>query len=311
MPHGPEHLLLAHGDAGLPPLTLESIGTTWHLYPSVVLLLAAAAISYLWASHLLRRRGVRWNWRKDLSWLAGLALIGVSTCGVIGVYDTTLFSAHAVQHMGLQMFAPVWLALATPITLVLRVLRGRGRKRLTRLLHSSAARVVTHPLVTFALFGLSPFVLYYSPLYEYTLRHDWAHDLSHVHFVGVGLLMYTVVLGSEPLPRQLPFVFRFTLIPATGISHVLLGVPIMTGKLLFAADFYRDTTQATVAQLVNDQQLGGALLWTLGDLTMLSFLVGFIPQWVRADQREARRVDRNLDRIHGHQATTLPRRQRP
>lgn len=295
---------LAHGGADLPPLTPARILTTWELEPLVIVSLVVTAAAYLWASTRLRRRGVRWSRWKDASWLVGVLLIFVSTSSVVGAYDTTLFSAHALQHMGLQMFAPVWMALATPITLALRVLPARPRAGLVALLHTRFLKLVTHPIVAFALFGLSPFVLYYSPIYEYTLRHDWAHNLSHLHFVAVGMLMFTVVLGTEPLPRQTPFVFRFALIPATGISHVILGVPIMMGLRPFARDFYLQTG-ASLQQLVEDQQLAGALLWVLGDVTMLCFLIGFIPQWIRSDRREARRTDRQLDRLYGKDTTTL------
>lgn len=299
-------LLPAHGNVDLPTLTGARVWSTWDFEPLVIVPLILAAVGYLAASASLRRGGNSWSRWKDLSWLTGLGLILVSTCSVVGVYDTTLFSAHALQHMGLQMFAPAWLAMATPITLALRVLPLQGRKRLVRVLHSRPSKLITQPLVAFAVFSITPFVLYYSPLYVYTLRHDWAHNLSHLHFVAVGMLMFTVVLGTEPLPRNPPFIYRFALIPGTGISHVLLGVPIMMGTTLFAGGFYQATTEATVTQLVADQQLAGSLLWILGDVTMLFFLIGFIPQWVKADQREARRTDRQLDRVHRDALTTTP-----
>jgi hypothetical protein len=58
--------------------------------------------------------------------------------------------------------------------------------------------------------------------------------------------------------------------------------------------------------LVDDQQLGGALLWALGHVTVLAFILGIIVQWVSSDARAARRADRQLDRIHGNASTIRP-----
>jgi hypothetical protein len=132
----------------------------------------------------------------------------------------------------LQMFAPVPLALAAPITLALRALPASGRRRLAAALHSRSARVVAHPLVAFGLFVATPSVLYYSPLYEATLRNEWLHNLNHVHFLAVGMLLYVTLLGLDPLPNPLPYVYRFLMIAAVGVSHVLLGIPIMMGPQL-------------------------------------------------------------------------------
>jgi putative copper resistance protein D len=54
------------------------------------------------------------------------------------------------------------------------------------LLHTRLARVLTFPPLAFTLFVVTPFVLYYSPLYEITLRSAFWHGLLHVHFLAVG-----------------------------------------------------------------------------------------------------------------------------
>ena len=88
----------------------------------------------------------------------------------LGAYDTVLFSVHVVQHMILTMVTPLFLALGAPVTLALRTLPGRPRSALLGVLHSRLARVLTFPPLALALFIVTPFVLYYSPLYEVTLR---------------------------------------------------------------------------------------------------------------------------------------------
>lgn len=299
-------LVLAHGEELPSPLTTERVFTSWVVEWPVLLGLATLLLLYLWGAYRLHRDGVAWSRWRVLFWVLGLGLIFVATSSAVEVYDTSLFSAHALQHMILQMFAPVPLALAAPLTLALRALPLRGRRALLAVLHSPYARVITHPVVAFTLFVITPFVLYYSPLYEATLRNDWLHDLNHVHFVTVGVLLYVTILGLDPVPNRLPFLLRYGLIAGVGISHVLLGIPIMMGTRIFAEDFYLELGRTWGPTLIEDQQTGGALLWVLGDVTMLGFILGFLVQWIRSDAREARRIDRQLDRIHGDATSIKP-----
>ena len=94
---------------------------------------------------ILHRRGVRWPaCAGAIWWLAGAGLHPARdrVPGSTG-YGMELFSIHMVQHMVLNMLAPVFLVLGAPITLLLRALpagpggRGRSPPRAScRLLHT-------------------------------------------------------------------------------------------------------------------------------------------------------------------------------
>ena len=298
--------LLAHGLESartLPPLTPERWLTTWEVEPQVAAVLALAAAAYIAAVVRLRRRGIAWGTGRVVLWMLGLLVVLVGTSSSVGVYDGALFSAHAIQHMLLQMLAPVPLALAAPITLALRVLAPPRRRLLLRLLHSRVAVFLTRPLVAFAAFAFTPFVLYYTPLYEATLRNDLLHNLNHAHYVMLGFLLFSVLLGLDPLPHRLPYFYRLFLLFALGPIHVLLGVPIMMGSSIFALDYYQELGRTWGPSLVEDQQTGGGLLWVFGDVVVIAFLAGMFGQWLRSDDRDARRTDRDLDRRYGDGAT--------
>lgn len=298
-------VVLAHGYGRLPELTPARVLDTWTFDPLLLTGLVLAAGLYLYAVARLRARGVRWSTGRCVLWLLGLLVIFIATSSSVGAYDTTLFTMHAVQHMLLQMLAPVPLALAAPITLALRTLPRRPRTALLSVLHSRFSRVLTHPLVAYAIFVVSPFVLYYSPLYEATLRNDLLHDLGHLHFILSGFLLFAVLLALDPLPHRMPYVFRVMMIIGLGPMHVLLGIPVMMGSILFAESYYRELARSWGPTLLADQQVGGGLLWIFGDVVTVAFLAGIYLQWLRSDAREARRVDRQLDRLYGD-APTMP-----
>jgi putative copper resistance protein D len=301
-------LVLAHGgpDAIQPPLTPLRLLTGWDIEPGLLLGLLVAGGLYLLGVRRLKQRGVDWSgWRTTL-WFTGLGTVFVATSSAVGAYDTTLFSAHAVQHMLLQMAAPIPLGMATPITLALRTLPRNPRKLFLAVVHSRVVRVLTHPLVTFAIFVVSPFALYYTDLYEATLRSDLLHNFNHMHFLLVGCLFFWPLLGADPLPNAMPYIFRFMMFLGLAPMHVLLGIPLMMSSQVIAEDFYRELGRDWGPSLLTDQYIGGGILWVFADVVSLIFLAAFGVQWMRHDRRETRRVDRHLDRLYGDAIMTPP-----
>ena len=119
----PSSLPSTHGELVPPELTLKDAWTVWSIPPGVAVCLLLLLLGYGYLTLRLRRSGTAWPLRRLVYWAVGLAMILVGTSSAVGVYDTTLFSAHALQHMFLQMLAPVPLALASPVMLLLRALR--------------------------------------------------------------------------------------------------------------------------------------------------------------------------------------------
>ena len=223
----------------------------------------------------------------------------------LAAYDDSLFAAHMVQHMLLSMVAPVFLALGAPITLALRTLPLVHRRRLLAVLHSRVAAVMSFPLVPWLLYVASPFALYFTGWYEATLQDRLLHELLHVHFLLVGSLFFWPLLGIDPVPGRSGHPFRMLLVAATLPFHAFLGVAIMSvepdGRGLLAADHYLPLHG--LAESVYQQQLGGGLLWSSGDVVGLLFLGVLLVQWMRASEREAAREDRRLDRLQAGAST--------
>lgn len=289
-----------------PPLTPVTALTSWTLDPFVVLPVLAAAVAYGWGVRMLRRRGDRWPTHRVVLWYVGLAVILLGFSSSLGVYDRVLFLVPAIQHMLLQMIAPVGLVLAAPTSLALRTLPPGGRRVLLRVLHSAWARFVSHPLVAFGLFAVTQFVFYYTPLYELSLTDAVVHDVLHLHFVLVGFLFYWALLGIDPTPHRIRFSFRLMLVIGMGPVHILLGIPIMMSQELFAAGFYTSLGRDWGPSLLTDQHIGGGILWGFGDVAAIALVGAFVRQWYRSDERLARRTDRQLDRLYGDSPTVRP-----
>ncbi|WP_127501552.1 cytochrome c oxidase assembly protein [Actinoplanes solisilvae] len=300
-------LAAAAGNTVLPPFTPGAIFTEIHFGSLVALFLLVSAALYGYGVYRLRQRGDHWPVGRTVAFVAGgLGSIAAVTITGIEAYDTTLLSVHMVQHMVLSMVGPIFLALGAPVTLALRTLPSAPRNKLLALLHSRAAKVLTFPLVAFGIFVANPFVLYFTGLYEQTLLHSWLHEFIHVHFIVTGCLFFWPLLGLDPLPGRWPYPGRALLMVLSVPFHTVLGLTIMQSPTLLAGDYYRNLGLSWTDP-VADQVTAGGILWAGGEIVSVTMLGILIVQWVRQSEREARRIDRALDRQEAEEAAAQAR----
>jgi cytochrome c oxidase assembly factor CtaG len=279
-----------------PPFGVSAILTETRLDSWLAVLLVLAAGFYLYGVHRLRLRGDRWPVSRTVLFIGpGLGSIALVTVTGLHAYDTALLSVHMVQHMVLSMVAPIFLALGAPVTLALRTLRGAPRRRLLAVVHSRVAKVLTFPLVAYALFVVNPFVLYFTDLYRLTLQNALAHEWVHVHFVITGCLFFWPLVGLDPLPGRWPYPARGLLMVLSVPFHTVLGLTVMQSATLFGGDWY-PALNLGWADPWTDQKIAGGILWAGGEFVSITMLAVLVVQWMRQSEREARRVDRELDR---------------
>jgi putative copper resistance protein D len=295
-------LAAAGGDTVPPPFTVAQIFTQIRLTSVVAVLLLVAAALYLYGVYRLRTRGDSWAPGRTAAFLiGGLGSIAAVTVTGVEAYDTTLVSIHMIQHMVLSMVGPIFLALGAPVTLALRTLHGAPRKTLLRLLHTRLVRVLTFPLVAFGLFVVNPFALYFTDLYRATLEHAWLHELVHVHFIVTGCLFFWPLLSLDPLPNRWPYPARALLMVLSVPFHTVLGLTIMQSTTLLGGDWYPNLNLSW-ADPTSDQVVAGGVLWAGGELVSVTMLGILVWQWIRQSEREAKRIDRALDRDEAERA---------
>jgi putative copper resistance protein D len=275
-----------------------------HLTSLIALGLLVSAALYLYGVRQLRQRGDHWPPGRTVAFVAGgLGSIAAVTVTGIEAYDTTLISVHMVQHMVLSMIGPIFLALGAPTTLALRTLQPAPRRALLALLHSRYVRVLTFPLVAFGLFVANPFVLYFTDLYRQTLEHAWVHEFIHFHFIVTGCLFFWPLLGLDPLPNRWPYPGRALLMVLSVPFHTVLGLTIMQSRELLGGDWYPSLGLSWLDPQA-DQVTAGGILWAGGEVVSVTMLGILVVQWVRQSEREARRIDRALDRQEAEAAKT-------
>lgn len=285
-----------------PPLTVERYFTQWNFDLIWILVCAFLVFFYLAGVRRLAQRGDAWPLHRTILWVAGTLLLFYVTNGGVNAYERYLFSAHMLAHMTLGMMIPVLLVPGAPITLALRAIRKRedgsrgAREWILLAVHSRVFTVLANPLVAAGLFASSLWLFYYTPLFSWATTDHLGHEWMVVHFLITGYLFVQSLIGIDPSPARPPYPIRLIILLATMAFHAFFGLALMTGTGLLLADWYGAMGWENGVTAIADQQAGGGIAWSVGEIptVTLAIIVAFL--WSRSDRRESTRYDRKADR---------------
>lgn len=288
---------LAHGAAAEKP----SLSTLWSAWEFDALFIAPALIAvWLYIAGLRRVNGLHpnspWPVRRTVYFFLGMGALVIALMSPLAFYDTTLFSVHMWQHMVITMIAAPLLLLGTPITLGLRAASPALRRNLLLpILHSRGMRVVTFPVIAWLAFAVTMWASHFSPLYNEALENVWLHRLEHFWFITAGLLFWWQVIGVDPTPWRMSHPVRLLYLGLQMPQNTFLAVAIYNANEVLY-DHYRTVERAWGPSPLSDQQLAGITMWVVGDLLFLTAAAMVAYGWVKHEEREAKRVDRQLAR---------------
>ncbi len=262
---------------------------------------------YVGAVIRLRRRGDSWSMLRTAYWISGWLIFFWATSGAPGVYGRLQFSVHMLMHMTLSMAIPLLLCLAAPLSLAARALPARRdktigpREIMLRTAHSRYLNFWAHPIIAPINFFGSLILFYFTGLFELALRTHTGHVVMIVHFMLAGYMFCWLLVGEDPGPKRWPPSLRLVLLFATMSFHAFFGVALLSSTSILGLDYFRQVSLPWLqgdAALLADQADGGAITWGIGELPMLALALMVGLAWMRQDEHEAKRTDRQAARDH-------------
>jgi putative copper resistance protein D len=213
--------------------------------------------------------------------MGGALVAGVvATQSGVARYEDSRLWVHMGQHVLLGMVVPLLFVLAAPLTLALQTARPGTRRLLRRALHSRPAKVLTHPLVGWTLFGGGLVVLYLTSLLDVAARDPFVHLVVHAHVVLIGILFLAPLVGIDPLPTRLPYAARLLALLAAVPFHAVVALAMISAH---------EPIDPITYPLVEDQVMAAALFWGTGEIFTVIAAGIVMRQWWAAEQRAARR----------------------
>lgn len=243
----------------------------WDLHPSVVVGLVLLGGLYVFLG------GLRAPRRRVAAFAGSLGVLLASLNGPLhDLSDEYLFSAHMVQHLVLTLLFPPLFLYGLPAELVRKVIRPAWLQ--------TVAAVLVRPVPAAAIFS-APIVLWHlPPFYEAAMRHHGLHIVQHLVFLATAVVMWWPVLSPVPeLPRAS--------YPGQMLYLFLLGIPMsIVGAMITLADaplypFYAAAPRVWGLTPLQDQQIGGLIMWVPGGLV---FWAAMTVVWFRWASREER-----------------------
>ena len=287
----------------LPPeLTLTTFFTQFK--PDLLWLVVAvsAIVAYLLGVRRLRLRGDKWPLGRTVSWVTGMLLLAFITSGSLNAYQEYLFSVHMVAHMLLTMAVPIFLVPGAPITLLSRAVEKRSddsrgiREWALWAVHTKYARVISHPVIAAVMFAGSLVVFYFTPIFGWSTNEHIGHEWMVLHFLITGYLFVQSIIGVDPGPHKIQFPLRIMLLIGTLAFHAFFGLALMAGDGLLLPEWFGAMGRTWGPTPLEDQKIGGAIAWGIGELPTAALTIIVSVQWFRSDARDARRLDRAADR---------------
>ncbi len=251
---------------------LLNVGWTW--YPSVVIGFSIWTLLYIFAIRRGKPTPLTHQIAFHIGTLVGLVAL-VSPLDELG--DEYLFSAHMVQHL-LLIFgaAPLWL-IGTPGWLV----DGIIPQRLNRFVNWLA-----NPMSAFAAFVFVMFFWHIPSIYKLALESEGIHIFEHLTYIGSALIGWWPVMGAdssrifkpEP-PIRMLYLFLLT-VPCTVLAAILTfsHAPLYT--------FYVTAPHPFGSTALEDQHLGGLLMWLPTHMFLLLALSITFLKWFQGSERQ-------------------------
>lgn len=250
----------------MPPLH-ALVGSWSPDFLSLTLILVIAA-GYWW----MARRSGEPTPAQAWSFGIGLALWALATLSVVAVYAPMLFWMRALQVLLLLFVVPFLLAMGRPVATLRAASNASGRDRIDGLLASWPARLVCSPAVTSVLMLATPWLLYLTPWYVASLTNGVVAALTRILLLLIGFGYFYARLQSDPVPHRYSPLLSIGISVAETLGDGLLGLVLWLGPLI-AHDYYVDLGRTWGPSMRTDQTIGAGILWILGDVLGLPFLL--------------------------------------
>ena len=219
-------------------------------YVTSPLLIAAYAVPYwLRARHLRRRGRPVPTWRL---WCfgGGLALLLIAASPPFGALADRRFAWHMVEHLLIGDLAALLVVLGLTGPLLAPVLRLPVVDRL---------RVLTHPVLAFALWALDLYLWHLPFAYQAALRHDTVHVLQHACFFVFGANLWMPLFGPLPKPAWFGNAAALAYIVVVRLTGtVLANVFVWAGTVFYP--YYGAREAAHGISALSDQSAAGAVM---------------------------------------------------
>ena len=242
------------------------VASSWDLDPWVALPLAASLALYVTGALRLWNRAGRWRGigRSEAAcFAAGWTVLAIALLSPVDTLGIELFSAHMVQHELMMVVAAPLLVLSRPLEAMTWGLAATWRAPVIGMLRAdpiaAPLRALTGTVGAFAFHTAALWIWHLPTLFDAALRSDAVHTLQHTTFLASALAFWWSVRRADPA------------IAMASVFATLLHTGALGALLTFAPNAVYPSYHGGYGMTpLEDQQLGGLVMWVPGGLAYLA-----------------------------------------
>lgn len=275
-------LQLAFQSSSIGAASVWNVPWTWE--PAIVVPLGVLLVVY--AGGALRRGTFhRLRWR-HVAFLCGWATLFLALTSPIHELGEQLFSAHMLQHEILILISAPLISYGQIGATLLWAFAPRRRSRIGGWVHhierSCLVQLVSAPLTAWTLETIALWLWHIPVLYQETLKSDWVHAAQHLSFLGTAVLFWSALYG---VGRSVMSYGAATLyVFGAAVQCSALGALLTFSRQLWYPAYAATTTVWGLTPL-EDQQLGGVIMWVPSSLVFIAIALALMARWIAESDR--------------------------
>jgi putative membrane protein len=258
----------------------------FEVFPSILIgCLYLLGVYWLATGPARRRLGwsddVRPGFLRAASWTAAVLVIFFSLNGPLHEWaDGYLFTAHMVQHLLLMLIMPPLLIWGLPPELIRKALQYRPVL--------VVGRFLTHPVIAYVAYNVVFIFWHFPHWYNMALMDHTVHIVQHLSFMVVAVMMWWPIMSPVRELVRIPtgpflmaWIFLFG-IPGTVVSALIT----LSNDVLYT--WYAAAPRITALSPLDDQRLGGLIMWIPGMLVFWVAITVVFFRWTSYEYRSWR-----------------------
>ncbi len=261
----------------------------WDFDPTLIFF-AFMLIFYIRGYRRFKKKPVK-TWQL-VCFFTGVALCILGLMPPIDPLSDQLFWAHMIQHMIIAHLGIPLMLFGIPYFVILRGMPHWFRKLvyfpilrsgILTLLNKTIAR----PLPSLIFFEASFWFWHLPRFYNLALLNDYFHLIEHANFALAGMLLWRNIIDPHPMKSPLPLPARMLYLAAMEASNIILSAILtFSDDVLYAYEGIPMPTWWAHWGHLQDQRLGGLIMWIPGGFINLMALTAVFFVWVHREQKQ-------------------------
>jgi putative membrane protein len=261
-------------------------GWTWP--PEIIVPLILLALIYAAGTAKIWRREARRASSRlpALSFALGWLSLVIALDSPLHELGEQLFWVHMTQHEILMLISAPLIILGRPLLPLLWVLPERERRRILAWRRIRGVKSLWHmataPITAWLLFAAALWIWHTPALYNATISNDWMHAAQHMSFLAASLLFWWSLIDRSG--RKVGYGGALLYVFTTGIHATALAALLTLSPSVWYPS-YLSTAPAWHLSALEDQQIGGLIMWIPASVISLFIALALLVQWLQESDR--------------------------